>query len=104
MEKKEIQNGESSRKRKVSEIHSETITLSEESKLTLEKIKKNKSKGESECTFHDNKTPRYSWLHKGWVVEERRMKTRRVYKCYYDPDGNLYRSKDEVKAMCGLLD
>ncbi|GMN57201.1 hypothetical protein TIFTF001_026310 [Ficus carica] len=48
------------------------------------------------CTIHNNKSPAYSWLLPGWVAEERRMVSGRVYRYYYDPSGRLYYTQSEV--------
>ncbi|PQQ06657.1 hypothetical protein Pyn_29753 [Prunus yedoensis var. nudiflora] len=47
-------------------------------------------------TFFDYTSGRYSWLLPGWVVEERRMPSSRLYRYYYDPSGRLYNTKYEV--------
>ncbi|KEH25583.1 methyl-CpG-binding domain protein [Medicago truncatula] len=53
-------------------------------------------------TFHDHTSPGYEWLLPAWVAEERRMKRHmksdRVYKYFYDPEGKIYNSKSEVIA------
>ncbi|KAI9156559.1 hypothetical protein LWI28_008627 [Acer negundo] len=50
----------------------------------------------SESVFQDNMFPAYRWLLPGWIVEERRMNTGRIYKYFYDPAGNMYYSRAEV--------
>ncbi|KAK2637513.1 hypothetical protein Ddye_032305 [Dipteronia dyeriana] len=37
----------------------------------------------SESVFHDNLLPAYRWLLPGWIVEERRMNTGRIYKVLF---------------------
>ncbi|KAG8498723.1 hypothetical protein CXB51_005047 [Gossypium anomalum] len=44
----------------------------------------------------DNNDPRYGWLLAGWLVEERRTPSGRLYRYYYDPTGRQYRIKTEV--------
>ncbi|KAB1217875.1 hypothetical protein CJ030_MR3G014715 [Morella rubra] len=48
------------------------------------------------CILHDNTSPGYGWLLPGWIGEERRMLSGRVYRYYYDPSGRLYRTQHEV--------
>ncbi|CAL0317322.1 unnamed protein product [Lupinus luteus] len=89
------------RGKRKNEIGSKRKTsLSEEAMRTVSKIKRRRSKAESEpeCIMYDNNTPHYSWLLSGWVAEERRT-SRRLYTYYYDPEGSLYYRKGEVKAL-----
>lgn len=81
--------------------------FSEATRNTISKIKDKKGKRKMpenlvSITFHDHTSPGYEWLLPTWVAEERRlkrhMKSDRVYKYFYDPEGNLYKSVGEVKA------
>ncbi|CAI8595171.1 unnamed protein product [Vicia faba] len=80
--------------------HSNNEHFSEVTKMTLSKIKHNRglSHNVAMCTYHDNTSPGYEWLLPAWVTEERHMNSGRIYKYYYDPEGNRYNSKSEVKA------
>ncbi|KAI9128378.1 hypothetical protein K1719_001371 [Acacia pycnantha] len=49
-------------------------------------------------TLHDSSSPGYGWLLAGWLCEERVMESGRVYRYFYDPDGTLYNTQQEVKA------
>ncbi|OMO96848.1 hypothetical protein COLO4_15045 [Corchorus olitorius] len=56
--------------------------------------------------FFDRGFSPYSWLLPAWIVEERRMPTGRLYRYYYDPEGNMYRTKYEVLyawKQCGII-
>ncbi|KAJ1378734.1 Methyl-CpG DNA-binding [Sesbania bispinosa] len=77
-----------------------TNTFSPMTNSTVSKIKRKRTRSEAKplCTIHDNTSPGYGWLLPGWVGEERHMESGRVYRYYYDPDGNLYKSKAEVLA------
>ena len=60
-------------------------TLSEKTKETLSKIKRQCSRPragneQTLCTIHDNTSPGYEWLLPGWVAEERHMLSGRVYR------------------------
>ncbi|KAM7280439.1 hypothetical protein ACFE04_007573 [Oxalis oulophora] len=53
-------------------------------------------------TLHDNSEEEYAWLRDGWVCEKRTMEGPRVYKYYYDPQGNFYKTKKAVKQFYDL--
>ncbi|KAL2335776.1 hypothetical protein Fmac_016989 [Flemingia macrophylla] len=79
------------------------VVFSEITMATVSKLKRHHSHsgGGSEatlCTLHDNTSPGYGWLLPGWVAEERHMVHGRVYRYYYDPQGNQYKSQTEVVA------
>ncbi|CAL5185562.1 unnamed protein product [Lathyrus oleraceus] len=80
--------------------HSNNEIFSEVTNKTISKIKHNRRLSDNVvmCTYHDKTSPGYEWLLTAWVAEERRMKSGRVYKYFYDPEGNLYKSKSEVTA------
>nr|KYP42229.1 hypothetical protein KK1_036369 [Cajanus cajan] len=66
---------------------------------TVSKLKRHRSHSEPTlCTLHDNTSPGYGWLLPAWVAEERHMESGRVYRYYYDPQGNQYKSQSEVFA------
>ncbi|KAI9128158.1 hypothetical protein K1719_001151 [Acacia pycnantha] len=50
-------------------------------------------------TLHDSSSPGYGWLLAGWLCEERVMESGRVYRYFYDPDGRLYNTELEVRAV-----
>ncbi|XP_021296079.1 uncharacterized protein LOC110425471 [Herrania umbratica] len=60
----------------------------------------------STVTYRDQSDYGYGWLLPGWVAEERRMRTGRLYRYYYDPSGRQYSTKREIQhiwAVCGLM-
>ncbi|XVE52668.1 hypothetical protein DITRI_Ditri02bG0141100 [Diplodiscus trichospermus] len=50
----------------------------------------------STILYYDNTDNGYGWLLPGWIAEERYMPSGRLYRYYYDPAGNLYRTQREV--------
>ncbi|XP_022764535.1 uncharacterized protein LOC111309792 [Durio zibethinus] len=56
---------------------------------------KRKQPGGSIMHF-DNTDPGYGWLLPGWIAEERRVLSGRLYRYYYDPSGRQYRTQREV--------
>ncbi|KAI4346966.1 hypothetical protein L6164_007824 [Bauhinia variegata] len=86
--------GNGNRKRKNEAETSPNIT-----EQTIAKIlhkRKMRFNSETARFFFDNTAPGYGWLLPGWVVEERHMIHGRIYKYYYDPDGNFYKTLTEV--------
>ncbi|XP_047158867.1 uncharacterized protein LOC124829407 [Vigna umbellata] len=47
-------------------------------------------------TYHDCTSVGYGWLLPGWVAEERRVQSGRIYRYYYDPNGSFYESQQKV--------
>ncbi|WVZ06372.1 hypothetical protein V8G54_019718 [Vigna mungo] len=47
-------------------------------------------------TYHDCTAAGYGWLLPGWVAEERRVQSGRIYRYYYDPNGSFYESQQKV--------
>nr|KYP64982.1 hypothetical protein KK1_019596 [Cajanus cajan] len=68
--------------------------------MTVEKIKclySNRRLGHNTTvTFHDMTSVGYGWLLPGWVAEERRVESGRIYRYYYDPDGEYYPTQKKV--------
>ncbi|CAN8236523.1 unnamed protein product [Cochlearia groenlandica] len=52
----------------------------------------------------DNTSLPYRWLRSGWIAEERRMLTNRLYRYFYDPKGQMYNTRQEVDHICEELD
>ncbi|KAK7374841.1 hypothetical protein VNO80_08284 [Phaseolus coccineus] len=47
-------------------------------------------------TYRDCTSTGYGWLLPGWVAEERRVQSGRIYRYYYDPNGSFYESQQKV--------
>ncbi|EOY18147.1 Uncharacterized protein TCM_042764 [Theobroma cacao] len=68
--------------------------------------RRHRRKPGSTVTYRDQSDHGYGWLLPGWVAEERRMLTGRLYTYYYDRWGRQYNTKREVLyrlAVCGLI-
>ncbi|KAL2329559.1 hypothetical protein Fmac_017140 [Flemingia macrophylla] len=66
-------------------------------KSTIEKIKHRKLLGPNTVlSYHDMNSVGYGWLLPGWVAEERRVESGRIYRYYYGPDGKYYLSQKQV--------
>ncbi|XP_028804081.1 uncharacterized protein LOC114759154 [Neltuma alba] len=77
----------------------ECQVTSPSSLATAEKVKnrpRRRLHPNTKITLHDNTSPGYGWLLPGWLCEERVMQSGRVYRYYYDPDGKLYGTQQEV--------
>ncbi|XP_061338304.1 uncharacterized protein LOC133285146 [Gastrolobium bilobum] len=103
MEPGEQSNGKGKRK-------SDTEDISELTRKTIDKIKKvnprDRLQHGTKCTFHDMTSIGYGWLLPGWVAEERHTQRGRIYRYYYDPNGNFYETQRQVVAVlekCGVV-
>ncbi|CAJ1842166.1 unnamed protein product [Sphenostylis stenocarpa] len=67
---------------------------------TIQKIEssspRNRLRAGTTVTYHDTTSIGYGWLLPGWVAEERRVQSGRVYRYYYDPHGSFYESQQKV--------
>ncbi|TYH00358.1 hypothetical protein ES288_A10G269600v1 [Gossypium darwinii] len=96
--------GESSSRRNATMVDAESEQLSPLSKITLQNVKnrpyqkKNRKLPGGSVRYFDNSNPRYSWLLNGWLAEERRVPSGRLYRYFYDPVGRQYRTK--TKVLC----
>ncbi|KAL2329557.1 hypothetical protein Fmac_017138 [Flemingia macrophylla] len=74
--------------------------ISELTKKTLEKINEiyphSRIHSGTTFTYHDKNSPGYGWLLPGWVAEERRGKTGKIHRYYYDPRGRFYKTQKMV--------
>ncbi|XP_065872090.1 uncharacterized protein [Euphorbia lathyris] len=53
--------------------------------------------------LHDRTSTGYEWMASGWLCEERIMAHRRVYRYYYDPAGQMYKTLYDAKAAMSRL-
>ncbi|KAG4201748.1 hypothetical protein ERO13_A05G298250v2 [Gossypium hirsutum] len=94
--------GESSSRRNATTADAKPKQLSPLSIITLQNVKNRPHQKSNRklpgCTvrYFDNNDPRYSWLLDGWLVEERRVPSGKLYRYYYDLAGHQYRTKTEV--------
>ncbi|TYH51553.1 hypothetical protein ES332_D10G284100v1 [Gossypium tomentosum] len=94
--------GESSSRRNATMADAEPKQLSPLSIITLQNIKDrphqkgNRKLPGGTVRYFDNNEPRYGWLLNGWLAEERRVPSGRLYRYYYDPVGRQYRTKTKV--------
>ncbi|TYI62746.1 hypothetical protein E1A91_D10G269100v1 [Gossypium mustelinum] len=97
-------NGESSSRRNATSADAEQKQLSPLSIITLQNIKNrpyqksNRKLPGGAVRYFDNNDPHYSWLLDGWLAEERRVPSGRLYRYYYDLVGRQYRTK--IKVLC----
>ncbi|XP_044508078.1 uncharacterized protein LOC123227370 [Mangifera indica] len=95
MEHCENEKGEQSKR-----IIEEAGRLSPSARATLEKVKQRfigkPLKPGTRCVMLDNSFRGYGWLLPGWIAEERRMQSGRIYRYYYDPEGRIYKTRHEV--------
>ncbi|KAK9913531.1 hypothetical protein M0R45_037344 [Rubus argutus] len=54
------------------------------------------------CHFWDKERPKYAWLPEGWLAEQRRMPSSRLYTYYYDESARQYTRRDEAKKKAGV--
>ncbi|KAL2329556.1 hypothetical protein Fmac_017137 [Flemingia macrophylla] len=75
--------------------------MAEMTKKTIEKInelypRSRRIRSGTTITYHDKNSPGYGWLLPGWVAEERRGKSGRVFRYYHDPRGKFYKTQKMV--------
>ncbi|KAH1045600.1 hypothetical protein J1N35_036384 [Gossypium stocksii] len=97
--------GESSSRRNATTAEAKPSQLSPLSIITLQNVrhrpyqKRNRKLPGSTVRYFDNKDPRYSWLLDGWLAEERRVPSGRLYRIVVVEDTPFWLKKFSEAAL-----